>query len=104
MVLSFSVGGLESCYFSRKYFQRREDQASSQHCCLVAQLWGWDELGNKQDGTAKLLFVASSDLLFPTNQVVRQALFIQQKAEILKGEEGLDVFPKLPTEVSVVQW
>ena len=48
--------------------------------------------------------MASSDLLFPTIQVVRQALLIQQKAEIMKGEEGLDVFSKLPTEVSVVQW
>ena len=48
--------------------------------------------------------MASSDLLFPTIQVVQQALLIQQKAEIVKGEEGLDVFPKLPTEVSVVQW
>lgn len=48
--------------------------------------------------------MASSDLLFLTIQVVRQALLIQQKAEIMKGEEGLDVFPKLPIEVSVFQW
>lgn len=48
--------------------------------------------------------MASSDLLFPTTQVVRQTLPTQQKAEIVKGEEGLDVFPKLPTEVLVVQW